>query len=303
MNFFRITLSQTTSTLLILFALGCAGGSGSSGFDLSESLIVQRVADTQECEEINGLLICPAGESTPLASSTPTEAPHTPTATTGESDETATPLPPRATASPTDNMHTPNGTPTPPGVVPTPTLLGTPQPTEVDFATKTATRAPTNTASPTVPATATTSNTATMTTTATATTIPGIRIETNVPLEDGPSLCMLSDRRGICDVDFAFFASGFPEDAAFRVATREIGTMVAWHILPPTVADPIEPDSFATRIPLPEENFDITEETSIQVVILVFESDPGPVPDRVRNLSDTGATLAFVAEPLPVVAP
>lgn len=64
-----------SSLLLLLFAwsclvaAGCAGGSGSSGFDLSPSLEgahIHDVLDERECQELNGVAICPTDQS-PLA--------------------------------------------------------------------------------------------------------------------------------------------------------------------------------------------------------------------------------------------
>ena len=38
----------------------------------------------------------------------------------------------------------------------------------------------------------------------------------------------------------------------------------------------------------------------LQTAVLVYESDPGPVPTEVPVLSDTGADFAFVAAPVAV---
>jgi hypothetical protein len=101
-----------------LFLLGatltaCAGGRGSSGFDISENAAIRRAIDTQQCVDHQGLTICPADQAeTPVttASPTPTVTPYTPTA--------ATPGPTIA-MSPTPALSmspTPTPTPTPPRV-------------------------------------------------------------------------------------------------------------------------------------------------------------------------------------------
>jgi hypothetical protein len=52
---------------------GCLGGSGSSGFDITENVAIQEAIDTQECQEFEGLVICPAEPRSPgVPSPTPT---------------------------------------------------------------------------------------------------------------------------------------------------------------------------------------------------------------------------------------
>jgi len=56
--------------------VGCAGGSGSSGFDAAlkkENAAIERALDAQTCEEIDGLTICASGgQPSPVPSGTPT---------------------------------------------------------------------------------------------------------------------------------------------------------------------------------------------------------------------------------------
>lgn len=82
----------------------CAGGRGSSGFDISENAAIGRVIDTQQCVDHLGLTICPADSAqTPgiTASPTPTPSvtPYTPTSATPtptmSMSPTATPTPTR----------------------------------------------------------------------------------------------------------------------------------------------------------------------------------------------------------------
>jgi hypothetical protein len=63
--------------LLATVVVGCAdGGRGSSGFDLSEALLIQRVVSTQQCESRDALTFCPADQAMPA---TPTPVGATPT--------------------------------------------------------------------------------------------------------------------------------------------------------------------------------------------------------------------------------
>jgi hypothetical protein len=82
----------------------CAGGRGSSGFDISENAAIGRAIDTRQCVGRQGLTICPADQA-----ATPVLPPSTPT-------RSATPQPPTpVTATPTmSTSPTPTLTPTPP---------------------------------------------------------------------------------------------------------------------------------------------------------------------------------------------
>jgi len=74
----RLTLFLLAASVLGLMA--CAGGSGSSGFDISaasEGAAIQRALDKQECLERKGLTICPATEGSPAVPGSPTPAPST----------------------------------------------------------------------------------------------------------------------------------------------------------------------------------------------------------------------------------
>jgi hypothetical protein len=70
--------------LLAAVTAGCAGGRGSSGFDISaENSAIARALTTRECVEVPGLTICPADQTVPTPTPTATAAstPPTPTAT------------------------------------------------------------------------------------------------------------------------------------------------------------------------------------------------------------------------------
>ncbi len=103
--------------LMAVWLHGCAGGSGSSGFDVSaENTAIQQVLNEQRCIARDGLTICPAGPTagpptpTPTATRPPTAlATATVTATAGATPaatatRVATPAPssppPAATATP-----------------------------------------------------------------------------------------------------------------------------------------------------------------------------------------------------------
>jgi len=69
------------AVILGTLAAGCFGdgGRGSSGFDISENLIIVRVLETQECLTNQSLTFCPA-DQVPPAKPTPTATAPTPTA-------------------------------------------------------------------------------------------------------------------------------------------------------------------------------------------------------------------------------
>lgn len=65
-------LSRLALTFALPFCIAaCAGGSGSSGFDITEDASIARALDAQQCVEFESLVICPAATE-PLA---PTEPP------------------------------------------------------------------------------------------------------------------------------------------------------------------------------------------------------------------------------------
>ena len=69
-----------------LLTAGCMGdgGRGSSGFDITENLIIVRVLETQECVTDRSLTFCPADQAPPTTA-TPTATAPTPTAETSPS--------------------------------------------------------------------------------------------------------------------------------------------------------------------------------------------------------------------------
>jgi len=305
-------------------ANGC-GGSGSSGFNIAESAAIQRVVDEGECEEFDGLVICPA-DSSPQSVATPTTQPTEPpaeatstavaTATPTQSEIDGTPQPtetvpagiPTATGSPVG----PQATPTPAGTTgpasPTTTEgfqtpAATPTPTDELSVppSETPTTLPTNTRTPTRRATSTRTPTEEPSNSPTATVVPMMEIITNrANLDMGEALCAGIEASS-CFVDFRFSAVGFDAGTAFRVASRRVGVEEAWTISAANLsASSIAGPSYAAGIQVEMTPLAAQPTTEIQIVVLGFERDPGPVPSRVFRLSDTGADLAYAVAPLRV---
>lgn len=115
---YRLWISWLLGCTLVT---GCAGGSGSSGFDISpstENAAIELAIDERRCVDFEGLLLCPAETAgRPDSTATPTGTPSM----------TPTPTPPSGTVpSPTpDTPAQPSATPTP-GVVAEPAV-------ELDF--------------------------------------------------------------------------------------------------------------------------------------------------------------------------
>lgn len=273
---YRTSIAQPATCLTLLaaclFAVGCAGGSGSSGFNIAESQAVDRVAESGECEDFDGLLICPV-ETLPTTEATPTATP------------TSTRAPEIPTASPTDGIDAPT-----PGVTATmPQLPATQTPTALP------TQGP--------PETATATATEESSPTPSPTNIPTLGVVTDVAEFGDDQSCVLADDESSCVVAFRFTAIGFPPESAFRVASRPTGAEVAWDIVDPTTPAQASLPAYTADLPvdLDTPTAHSGAVSTLQVVVLAFDSDPGPVPERVDSLGATGADLAFAAPPLPIV--
>jgi hypothetical protein len=105
-------LSLTLATCA--FVAACAGGSGSSGFDLTEGAAIKLALDEQRCVDLDGFLVCPADTS----STEPPAVTPTPTGTKPGATENPTPSPTRA-----------GGETPPPTAIPIVTASATPSPT------------------------------------------------------------------------------------------------------------------------------------------------------------------------------
>ncbi len=107
--------------LMAVWLHGCAGGSGSSGFDVSnENTAIQQVLNEQRCVARDGLTICPAGSiagpptPTPTATRRPTAlATATVTATAGATPAATATRVAAPTATPTPSAPPPAATATP----------------------------------------------------------------------------------------------------------------------------------------------------------------------------------------------
>ena len=286
---------------------GCAGGSGSSGFDvLAENAAIDQALDSDGCEIFEGLTICaaapePTATETPIApaatpSETATIAPSdtpSPTNTRIVIDFTATPTV-AVTGMPTSAetaAASPTGTP---AAQTTPTRTGTPvfataTPTEFrppGTATVTATQPtarltqtvrPTQTPMAATPTTTRAPNSATPSATASPS---RPNVATNVSASN--TVPCRSETADTCTFIFEFRPIGLPSSAFYRVALRTRNPEGNWTV----VAAP------GNRAEIGVQN--TSQSDQYQFAVLVFPSDPGFVPDSVVLLSDTGADTAFV---------
>lgn len=111
----RRYLRRAPLTMALLLG-ACAGGSGSSGFDIRENFAIEQALDSQQCVDFEGLVICPA---VPAAPTTPS-----PTVTATPVPESFTPTPP--TVAP---LESPSPTPGEDLATPGPGTTSTPTPT------------------------------------------------------------------------------------------------------------------------------------------------------------------------------
>lgn len=115
-----------TVWLVAVWLHGCAGGSGSSGFDVSgENAAIRQALTEQRCVVRDGLTICPAGSTAGPGSPTPTPTATPPPTARATATTTAAVVTPAATATrvsgtptPTPTALSPVATATPRGGVP-----------------------------------------------------------------------------------------------------------------------------------------------------------------------------------------
>jgi hypothetical protein len=183
----------------------CAGGSGSSGFDvITENAAIDTALATNECTVNDGLTICPSGPETPTAvpssTATPSAAPATRTATLALPTSTMTGVPSENTRKPTN----------------TPIIGKTASPT------------------PTIPLPSTASRTATspQTETPTATPVPTPQVRTDQsPGAIAP--CSASDLSAPCLFEFTFEPQGFSGSTTYAVGYRTRNPDSDWQIVMP----------------------------------------------------------------------
>ena len=249
--------------LLLLVALccgwalsACAGGSGSSGFDLAkaENNAIDRALESQGCEVNDGLTICASGAAIPPPSDTPT-----------------LPLP-SVTATPTA-LATATATVSFPAVTETPSPTGSPAPF----------RSPTPTTTlPPPSATPTATGTTRRTNSPTPTAIPAQpSVDINIGATDTIP-CQQAGPLQPCVFVLTFQPHGAPAGAAYWVAVRTKNPNRNWLVSPVinnSAAIAVDPAAADTRY---------------QIAVLLFVHEPAFVPSEVELLSETGADFAFV---------
>jgi hypothetical protein len=242
---------------------GCTGGSGSSGFDIRENLVIEDALGSGDCQDFEGLRICPADTGTPAQPTAPPTPKPTPTFT-----------PPLISGTPTPATESPLP------VTGTPTLVG-PSTT----ATATLTRTPRATeAPPTAQATRTEKP------------VPPMQVDTN--LSGANDIVCFPGGAESCTVQFLFATTGFPDDAVYRTAVRESDDQ-PWKISQPTDLVDNQPgrNAFADSVQIGKAGAP-AEVDDVQFAVLIFLTDPGPVPEMVDKLGDTGANFAYVLNPV-----
>lgn len=192
-----------------------------------------------------------------------------------DSVPTHTPAPPTPTAT-----HTPSS-PVDTPVTPSLTPPVKPSPSETSPISGT----PTPTASTTR---------AQMTATATPTVVEMLGPAVDTALGGRQSVpCVLESTGESCSFVFSFAPQGFPPTAVFRVAVR--GTVKEpWTILPDPIQVGGEPQaSFENDVGVAFPG-DSQSDAMVQLAVLVFLETPPPLPETVRELSETGAYRAYL---------
>ncbi len=99
------------------------------------------------------------------------------------------------------------------------------------------------------------------------------------------------------DLTLCFNPSGFPPATVFRVALRSVDPNGPWQLLPePMRSGDLDDRNFVLAVPLSPAD---AAGSGVQLAVLVFLDDPGPLPERVETLGATGADFAFVSAELP----
>jgi len=169
---------------------------------------------------------------------------------------------------------------------------GGPTVTATSAPNSTATPAPISSGTPTgtpalaTPTTTPARGTPTATPSRTATAPPaGPGIDIGLDPADVANCEVASDTQP-CTLTVFFVPISAPASAVYRGAVRQQDPDSPWQIVPVTG------NQFTIEIP--------PNVAVLQTAVLVYESDPGPVPTEVPVLSDTGADFAFVAPPVAV---
>ena len=180
--------------------------------------------------------------------------------------------------------------PTPPTAEPsftaTPQAVGSATPTGTQLAERTPT--PTGTPFFATPTTTRAPGTPTASPTRTATLAPA---QPSVDIQPDPTdiaNCASTADSQSCTLRIVFVPVSAPAGAAYRAAVRQRNPDSNWRVMP------VEGNVVEISIP--------PEVSVVQTAILLFEREPGPVPNQVEVLADTGADFAFVTAPLDVRA-
>lgn len=98
-----------------------------------------------------------------------------------------------------------------------------------------------------------------------------------------------------CRFTLSFLAQGFPLGAQFRVAARPVDPTGPWSIGAPALPSAALPaDGFGAPASVSRQA------NQVQLVVLVYLQPSDFVPDQVELLGESGADLAFVANPVAV---
>ncbi len=127
---------------------------------------------------------------------------------------------------------------------------------------------------------------------------PGIAtVDTNLD-GSGDIACAALPTAGQCVVRMMFAPLGFPTDASFRVAVRERDPDGRWRLAPePDENGAPDSPSFDVGVVIDAAPVEASG-GAVQMAVLVFLAPPGPLPETVRTLAETGADFAFVTTPL-----
>jgi hypothetical protein len=168
-----------------------------------------------------------------------------------------------------------------------PAPSATPTPTATQFVDATVTGTPSAMVSRTATARTTGTPTPSAVPTATATTTAPGHPVVEVDLDSSDiANCEGLDLSQPCVVTVTFMTANTPASAVYRAASRARNPDSIWTLHPDT--------GYQAFIVVP------AEVAQLQVAILVFNEEPGPLPDEVELLADSGADQAFVTAPVTV---
>lgn len=126
---------------------------------------------------------------------------------------------------------------------------------------------------------------------------PGAVQRVDTSLANGASItCVRSAPTEPCMVEFSFGPVGFPPDAVFYVATRLHEPPTSWQLAPSPTTAAGDPTLLTTTA-----SIDVPSDVSdprLQFAVLVFLTEPAAIPPTFEELTDTGATFAFVTAEL-----